>query len=315
MMALMFYNSLLQTSILTLFLAINSMNLYATATQNSHNIVKWSDVGNLQDSLPTGKETGIIWERNQNRNIKVKVENGSIVELTIDGNTIPRESFGLYPEIVQKYESMDDSSPFISIGEDEEIMNDTPESFNLFKNFSLDSLFNQDPFSIRLDSREWNFDELLKQFQDEMPGLRSFEFNADSLFNQLNLEFFNEQPWQGDGSNGSFKIYRFDDNQWQSMEDFNANGLQDNEMEGHMEGDFTGILGNHLKKDGFLIPDKENEIELSLKSMKINGEKQPSNIHEKYKRIFEDVTGNQLDKKSKIKFKVKGTPRFPSRRF
>jgi hypothetical protein len=44
-----------------------------------------------------------------------------------------------------------------------------------------------------------------------------------------------------------------------------------------------------LNKDGLLIPGQENKVELTGKHLKINGEKQPTNIYQKYKRIFEEA--------------------------
>ena len=40
--------------------------------------------------------------------------------------------------------------------------------------------------------------------------------------------------------------------------------------------------------------------------MKINGDKQPKNIWNKYKMIFEEKSGIALSKDSKLKFKVEG---------
>ncbi|MBK8110645.1 MAG: hypothetical protein IPK46_10110 [Saprospiraceae bacterium] len=44
------------------------------------------------------------------------------------------------------------------------------------------------------------------------------------------------------------------------------------------------LIGSQLNRDGFLIAGKNNKIELSGKNLKINGEKQPSNIWNKYKK-------------------------------
>lgn len=295
-------------------LILHSMNLVACEPVNTGlNAMISSELIRL-DSLPDNNASAIIWEMHEGREVKIKIENSKIVQLHIDGKLVPSEAFHLYPDIVNKYEGTDDDSPFMAIDTETDIKTDTAFSWNHFRNFSLDSLFGQDPFSIQLDSREWNFEDLIKRFQEQLPELKSFDFEADSLFNPFSTEFLNGLFQQGNGSNGSVKIYRFDDNQWKSMDGLGPDSSMDGKNPDNNKRDFTEVLGDALIQDGFLIPGKENKVELSLKSMKINGEKQPSNIHQKYRQIFEEVTGTQMDKKSKIKFSVKSTSRYPARR-
>lgn len=66
------------------------------------------------------------------------------------------------------------------------------------------------------------------------------------------------------------------------------------------------IIGKQLNRDGFLVAGKENKVELSGKHLKINGEKQPSNIWNKYKNLFERETGMPLHKDTKLVFNVEG---------
>jgi len=65
-------------------------------------------------------------------------------------------------------------------------------------------------------------------------------------------------------------------------------------------------LGAALNSDGLLKPHKSNKVELSGKRLKINGEKMPSGLFEKYKSIYEQATGALLTRKSKIEFEVVG---------
>lgn len=296
-------------------LILNSINLDVFEPVNMEGRAIFSSEYTSLDSIPDKNGSAIIWEMHQDREIKVRIENNKIVQLHIDGKLVPGDAYHLYPDIIEKYEGTDSESPFMATDTELEINTDTTFSWNRFRNFSLDSLFKQDPFSIQLDSREWNIEDLMQRFRDQMPELKSFDFEVDSLFSPFSTEFFNNFFQEGNGSNGSVKIYRFDDNQWKSIDDSGQDRSLDEENPGKNLGDFTEVLGDALRRDGFLIPGKENDIELSLKSMKINGEKQASNIHQKYRRIFEEVTGTQMDKKSKIKFSIKGTSRYPARRF
>ena len=66
------------------------------------------------------------------------------------------------------------------------------------------------------------------------------------------------------------------------------------------------LIGSQLNRDGFLIAGKNNKIELSGKNLKINGEKQPSNIWNKYKNLFERETGMTLTKDTKLVYEIEG---------
>ena len=63
-----------------------------------------------------------------------------------------------------------------------------------------------------------------------------------------------------------------------------------------------------LNKDGLLKEYKSNKIEITGKHLKINGEKMPKAIFEKYKNIYQESTGAPLTKKSKMVFDVEGKP-------
>ena len=65
-------------------------------------------------------------------------------------------------------------------------------------------------------------------------------------------------------------------------------------------------IGYELRKDRLIATGEVSEVELSGKHMKINGDKQPKNIWNKYKEIFEESSGIELSKDSKLKFKVEG---------
>lgn len=64
----------------------------------------------------------------------------------------------------------------------------------------------------------------------------------------------------------------------------------------------TDKLMHALSQDGFIDANRKNTIELTGKYLKINGEKQPSNIFKKYKKMFEESVGHPLTKNSKFRF-------------
>lgn len=62
----------------------------------------------------------------------------------------------------------------------------------------------------------------------------------------------------------------------------------------------SNMIISELWEDEFFEEGMNNKMELTDREMKINGEKQPSNIHRKYKRMYEDKMGHPLTNGSKI---------------
>lgn len=71
-----------------------------------------------------------------------------------------------------------------------------------------------------------------------------------------------------------------------------------------------------LKMDRLIEDSGTTQIEISGKHFKINGDKQPKNIHKKYKDIVEEIIGLPLTKDTKIKFDSDSTGNdlFPSKK-
>ena len=147
--------------------------------------------------------------------------------------------------------------------------------------------------------------EQMESLQKEMSKLR---FNFDGIDSmKFNIEDFNfpdMKEW-GDGQNFRFFGFGDDDNSfgngYNRDDDFSSKIRNRNGAE-----NFSDAIGNALNRDGLLITEKENKVELTGKYLKINGEKQPTNIFEKYKRIFEESSGTTLEKNSKLQFSFMG---------
>ncbi|MFZ1750207.1 MAG: hypothetical protein WAU01_08450, partial [Saprospiraceae bacterium] len=149
-----------------------------------------------------------------------------------------------------------------------------------------------------LQGFQMNEEELRKNMERLQESMAKMKFNYegyDSLGKSWNFDF--PMEIYGDG--------KFDGNIF-DLEDLNKSnrnrwygGMDDDDHEGS---NFTEALGNALNRDGILIPGKENKVELTGKYLKINGEKQPENIYQKYKRIFEEQSGAVLKKDSKLEF-------------
>jgi hypothetical protein len=56
-------------------------------------------------------------------------------------------------------------------------------------------------------------------------------------------------------------------------------------------------------------PGDEVEIQLTPDKLKINGEKMPDNIHQKYLRMYEQQQGMELSGNSRVEFTTKSKQR------
>jgi hypothetical protein len=63
-------------------------------------------------------------------------------------------------------------------------------------------------------------------------------------------------------------------------------------------------LTQELLEDRLISREEISKIELTGKFLKINGDKQPKNLWMKYKEIYEEFTGLELSKSSKLKFDI-----------
>jgi hypothetical protein len=279
------------------FGASNYADRFFSFVSQDHNLT-------VKDSLPVRKESITIIRKDADKEVKMQMENGEIKQLEIDGKEISPEDYDKHQEITKE----------ITI----RTYRDKPEGDQKMFFFDMDDegLKWQGDIDIRWDTmlRDFSFEGMkdlqfdMKKFQEEMKNLQGKIrekqlrfFQGDSMmafrFPDRNMEFFfhrDENP-----ETGEEKILRFKHPGMQETEEeFRVFEFPD----GHRSKNINEVLGNQLNKDGLLIPNKENKVELTGKNLKINGEKQPSNIWHKYKRIFEEETGTTLEKKSNISF-------------
>ena len=273
------------------------------------------------DTIPTGKKSNMtIINSSDDQEVILKMKDGRIVELEIDGQKIDEEDYDEHLDM-DSYEEPDIQSILeevqeemnthfkeidkeslkhhFDLGQLEKEMEAHKEKFNLDKETQFDFYFG--------DSESG----LSKLFEEDMPGRMKFKLddsqpgsvtwkkhfekmeNLDSIIGTLDhfdgiVEFDSNLP--------HFELHEFD---FPSARQF----------EFHVDRDFPGLhpetptdkLIQALSQDGFLKKDALNKIELSGKHLKINGDKQPDNIYQKYKKIFEDSVGHELSKDSKIK--------------
>lgn len=68
-------------------------------------------------------------------------------------------------------------------------------------------------------------------------------------------------------------------------------------------------LTDEMIQDGLVEPGNEVEVQLTPDKMKINGEKMPESIHQKYLRMYEQQQGVELSGNSRVEFTTKSKQR------
>ncbi len=240
------------------------------------------------DTIPVmSKQSMKIHKIENEQEVKMSFEDGILVELEVDGKVIPKEKYGEYEDIIDSSRSQTQSSlsgQMFMFGD-----NFSNDEF-LYKWGDLDSLF--DKFSNSGIGMFRKFDEW-DGFEDIDADFLSGPMEMlKKIFEDDNFSTFNIDT----SFNFQFKNY----GQSMPLDDY----LLDEEPTD--KNNFVEILGHSLNKDELLIPNKTNKIELTGKYLRINGERQPNNIWNKYKRIFEEASGSTLQKNSRIVFELEG---------
>jgi hypothetical protein len=253
----------------------------------------------VEDTIPSTSGKSKISIMQNGQSMTLEKENGQITRMEIDGEEIDPSEYDMYLEKFGDFEFGDrnsfrfKSSPdlqFFDFGDKKMWKGFNDEDFSmLFKNMDSLRTFNFNDFNFNfegLDSLDGRMMDLNKLFEGLGENMPHFNFDFQDLDHLKNFNF---------------------DNEFDFGEDFNFDrGMP------RSSGKISDKIGQALNQDGLLIEGKDNKVELTGKHLKINGEKQPSNIHQKYKNIFEDYSGIDITKDSKIEFMIEGKK--PSKR-
>lgn len=250
-----------------------------------------------QDTFPARKESIRIQKKTNDRDVKISMEDGQVTELEVNGKVIDKSEYSKYQDII------DESKP-------NSLSNGNSRMF----------FFGDDDggsFSFNFDGKNMmDADSIFKKFDfHQMPDLKNFQFDQNQMQEQM-------KKLQEHFGNLNFNFKKMDslDLRFPGLENFDIYQFRDGDLYDHdrlnddleeIKGsrankNFNDIIGNALNRDGLLIPNEDNKVELTGKYLKINGEKQPNNIYQKYKRIFEEESGSELHKNSKLVFSFQG---------
>jgi len=264
------------------------------------------------DTLPNKKNTVKVFKQKNNEDVEISIEDGEITRFKVNGKEVPKEEIENYSDVIEieengKIKVWGDSLRF------------NKDGFN----FDTENWFSESAPS------ELEVAELLEETMHNLSDLmEENRFNIEDLKNKK-IEIHRLEEFFEDGNyplaQGE-KPFRFGDKNIDveallaevlpknfSMDHFSfPNGAQGRnifpQLKNNNENFFSGSnlkdkISNALSNDGFLT-EGENKVELSGKHMKINGDKQPKNIWNKYKKIYEKNLGTELTKDSKVFFNI-----------
>lgn len=233
------------------------------------------------------------------KQVEIDKENGDITSIKVDGKEIPEESYGEYEDVIREVEG----DSHISIHLDGDRWDFGDHDVEMWMG-NLDSIIEGSIGRIEeidISRFEDHFEELGERFEDiDMEQFFGEGEQFDELMRSLRIEM---------DSLGT-RIHRFDFDD--RFEDFPFEVWGDTEDITILGGGSNTVadrFASELNRDGLLTPHKSNKVEISGKSLKINGEKMPSPIYNKYKDIYQEVTGAALTRKSKMVFELEGKPR------
>ena len=261
------------------------------------------------DTMPLKKESITIQKKTNDQDLKISMENGKITNLEIDGKKIDEKDYDQYEDIISEVKPRKFGSGHGSImffGDDGEA---APFEFNLGRGGNLDSIIGKMGM-MNFEKFEFDQEKMQEQMQkmQEQLGKMNFDFRG---LDSMNFDFAFPDMLD-ENMAPQMRFFEFEDGDLfiEPFGEFPESQRIDNHMDdmdySRRSSNFSEALGNALNRDGLLIPNKENKVELTGKHLKINGEKQPTNIYQKYKRIFEETSGTTLEKNSKLEFKFEG---------
>jgi bla regulator protein blaR1 len=288
------------------------------------------------DTIPSNsmsRSSQVITKIEGDNTTTIKMENGKVVDIEVNGEKVDKSEYGKYTneekdvtikrkwkgEGMKEWNDIQGEGEFPFGGEmpfDMELfMQDFPNHFN-FRNgsgkifgFSMDDMDKNIDSLIgsRMKSFNFNFDgnnldSLIKSnakifsfggedgdFHFDMDSLmRGFQFNFDHLGNDDDIVIRKSPRERGRTDNN--RIERNDDRVYGFMRP--------------EKGTLTEIIEKQLKKDGLLKSGKTNKVELNNKQLKINGEKMPEVIFEKYKKLYEGETGLSMSKGNQLVLEI-----------
>lgn len=295
----------------------------------------------LNDTIIPGKSessSAVIIHDDGVKSIKMEMENGDIKKLEVDGKEVAKEDYDKYKDDIKVLKkdaigrnglrsfsiSGDDFGPMVLDLNGMKIWGDSlsgalaltlpgliDEDFPFAHGMHM---FSDSSFNFRFDTDKWEAKskEWQKEHEAQMKKLQEkagkynekmqkyWEQNADKWQDQQRHWEEKAREWERSARELKGQNFNFEFGDMARIPGIEVHPIERN------GNNLEQRIGSQLNKDGFLLSGKENSVKLSGKYLKINGDKMPDVIFEKYKQLFEESTGLPLTKDTNIEFKMMG---------
>ena len=284
------------------------------------------------DTIPSRKTGKSKISINTNgKSYKIEKENGEVTRMEVDGKEIDPKDYDLYLEEMEDMDiNIDDHGSRFNFRMGPGMHWDHEDMEGLGHGMErLNEIFGDEEFEAIFEGLGGSISEMMEQLSEQ-----DFHFNGDSTmaFPFGDIKIFRD----GDmidlrGLEGLERLEELENleglrgleqlGNLEFLEEMleGLEGLEGLESLEGLEGGWgqldrrltkgrktSDVIGRSLNEDGLLKIGEENEIELTGKHLKINGEKMPSNIWNKYKEIFEESTGTYMHDDASVVFKLEG---------
>ncbi|MEE9437874.1 MAG: M56 family metallopeptidase [Saprospiraceae bacterium] len=275
----------------------------------------------LSDTIPNRHQQHVekmsILSNKNGKKVELEKNNSKVTKLIIDGKVIPKHEYKNHKDLIDSY---DGRNIGLSNGKIKMFKFDSDDiDFNGFEGLVNDSMVAKS-FGMIFDGNEWrdlgeNMDLFFnEELLDKLEHLEenNFEFDKEKmkeLQDELNSNLKGLEDFRGfDNMDSLFNNFEFDIDDIKGI--FPKGGFEDifekRDLGLNRSSTVVDAIGSALNRDGLLKPFKSNKIEITGKHLKINGEKMPNALYEKYKNIYQEKTGAPLTKKSRMIFDVEG---------
>jgi beta-lactamase regulating signal transducer with metallopeptidase domain len=263
------------------------------------------------------KSTQTIIKSDGDKNVELKMEDGEITSLKIDDKVIDKGDYDKYQDVIDETKPAADGEG-VSLrikrnGNPRIFMNGEMIDFSdineKMKELKLEN-FGENGEKIKIFSDgEGDLFDMLDKVKKNLGGFdTTFTFKLGELGGKLDKMDFNFGNMDSLLSN-SFKS--LGDNIWIREGNGMNNEWNDNDwpLKTLRKKGIQATLKEQLAADGFKVNEKNIDVEITDKGLKIDGDKQAENMFNKYKKLIEIETGLQIEEGTKLNYRVSSKER------
>ena len=287
------------------------------------------DIKFYLDTIPQ-KNYFKIKKQTNDQDIELEMEGGEISKLIIDGKKISPDKFKDHESIVEKLKPNHKNEIITLFPECDDQLGQIYYLDQLSdKVINLDSLvaelknktgisegfdYSFLDFNTNLNLEQVIIDTVKIRLKDALVFKKPLSEESISQIDSVEKSIIEKYDFPFNIADSD--LFNFKHNQIQALDteaitpngkDIDIHSIEENQSvysQSDEKKTVSDIITSALISDAIIDVTINNEIEMTGKYLKINGEKQPSNLWKKYKNIYEESTGIILHKNSKLHISI-----------